>query len=119
MFHLGRTPRSRRTLAAACLPYVLVSIFVEFLHVDPQFRARVAPVAVGEASAVASRTSRTDDACPTCLWLRIGVRLGSRVLSPNPTVVVSAEIATPPADWPDSPVQHPTALRGPPAPVFG
>ncbi len=116
--HLARTPHSRRAFAAACIPYLLASIFVEFLHVDPQVRAGVPTFVVGQASVGVSEPSRPTDACPACLWLRIGVRLDSRVLSADPTRVVSAEVETLADDWSDSPVQLLTTLRGPPTPVL-
>lgn len=119
MFKLARTPLSRRAFAAFCLPYVLVSIFVEFLHVGSQPRPAVTAFVVGEVLVTESPTSRPDDRCPACLWLRVNVRSDSRVLSLDPARVVSAEVETPEADRPDSPVQHPTALRGPPTPALG
>lgn len=117
IFHLARTLRSRRAFVALCLPYVLAAIFVDFLHVGPQFRAGTPAFETADAFDTHSTGPRSDDRCPACLWLQASVPLGSPVVSHSPAQVASSEIETPRTPQSDSPVQHPTVPRGPP-PAF-
>jgi hypothetical protein len=96
------------------MPYVLASIFVQFLHAGPQVGAAAAAFSAGTVVHADSQGSKSDDSCPACLWLHASVPLGSPVLSHEPARVASSEIEPPGTAQPDSPAQHPTSPRGPP-----
>lgn len=114
MSKLAHTPRSRRAFMALGLPYVLASIFVGFLHVGQPARTGPPEVVAGGVAVMAAPAARPDDRCPACIWLQIGVRLEPPVVSRVPRVA-SAEIQALKTHRPDSPIQHPTAPRGPPS----
>jgi hypothetical protein len=114
---LIRGSRLRRALTAACLPWVVTSVLVDFVHVHAPLGGLVATVT---AAPLANPPAAGDDyACPACAWLKIG----QRAVAPFPVRV--AIRATPPeivplpvACWTRSPIPRPTAFRGPPHPTF-
>lgn len=125
----SRSTRWRRLFFAACLPYIVVSVLVESLHVSPVLRQEpVAPVqtlaAQGTLRIVAPFVScihetLPDDSCPACNWLRIGRRLESGITLVRTRDVTLEAVAYTQTTWPNSPVPHPSLFRGPPRPVLG
>lgn len=120
MRHFRRSVRWRQALVAACLPYLLLSVVVDFVHVHGQVSTSV--YAPGEAALTArgDPAHQPDRPCTVCLWLRSGLQLTS-----NTPTALTAETATSdlvlPADavWPDSPTPRPAPLRGPPSSLLG
>jgi hypothetical protein len=125
--HFARSSRWRQVFFAACLPYVVVSVFVESLHTG---QARQGDATAPAAIVVTDGASRTqaagalvlaagsEESCPACNWLRLGRRIESPVGLVRTQDIVLAD--TPPliADWPASPVPHPALFRGPPRSVL-
>jgi hypothetical protein len=128
-----RSSRWRQVFFAACLPYIVVSIFVESLHTGPARQGSAstdsavaalvaaglqAPSATLQASAASVLATSDDESCPACNWLRLGrrienpvglVRTEDKVLANAPPLIALA---------PTSPVPHPALFRGPPRPVL-
>jgi hypothetical protein len=117
-----RSSRWRRAFFAACLPYILVSVFVESLHTGPAAGtatlAAQASIIASDAGALRVQAPGTEESCPACNWLRLGRRVE------NPVGLVRTEDlvleASPPfiALYPSSPVPHPALFRGPPRRVL-
>ena len=119
----ARSSRWRQAFFAACLPYIVVSVFVESLHTGQARQGDAsAPAAIVVTDAAASgpilQAAGSDESCPACNWLRLGRRIESPVGLVRTQDTVLA--VTPPlvALWPDSPVPHPALFRGPPRPVL-
>jgi hypothetical protein len=111
----------QRTFLAACLPYVLLAAFVDFVHVHaapyPPFS-----LAASNGPAVAGSVDgarQTGSACPVCLWLRAGPRLAPQVSIEAAEAAVRSEVAPSTDDAPASPIPLPAAFRGPPRPALG
>ncbi len=112
----SRSVRWRRAFLAASLPYLLVSVFVDFVHVH------AATAGPGTSSTeqsitlpVQRTTPRADYTCTACLWLRTGLQLVSSARArlavqacTNDLVLLAFTV------WPESPTSPPALLRGPP-----
>jgi hypothetical protein len=118
----ARSSRWRQAFFAACLPYIVVSVFVESLHTGQARQGDTPALATTVTDAAASgpvlQAAGSDESCPACNWLRLGRRIESPVGLVRTQDTVLAD--TPPlvALWPDSPVPHPALFRGPPRPVL-
>lgn len=117
MRYLARLSRFRAAVIAACLPYLLVSVFVDFVHVHAPAPVSVS-AATGEATMAgpgAHQAPRPDYTCTACLWLRTGLQL---VANAPARVASQASTGALPrlkkAIWPDGPTVRPALLRGPP-----
>ena len=111
----------RRTFVAACLPYVMLAVFVDFVHVHT---ATNRPLSVassnGPAIEVAVNDARqTGSPCAVCLWLRAGPRLAPQVSVEGAQTALQSESVQQIDDAPVSPIPHPATFRGPPRPAFG
>jgi hypothetical protein len=107
---------------AALMPYALAAVFADFGHVHSAQEPR-APVGAVYPTVEARPLTRppvdgTDPSCPACAWLRTG----HRAETPVTIGLAARELASPirllESEWPDSPVPHQPALRGPPPPSF-
>lgn len=114
---LVRSRRLRLAVVTACLPYILMALLVESLHgaqpsdsVGVAWAAQTTSVAAGPVAA-----DHAPYACPVCAWLRVGTRQVQQTSLPGAIDAVPLLVAPHLADWPDSPVPHPTAFRGPPS----
>ena len=96
---LSRTvTRWRRAFIAACLPYLLLSVFVDFLHVHPAVgtgrAARPSRRCARRPTVPSSQSSRLpDNTCAVCQWLRMGTRL-------QPSVAVATALGIAPGGRP-------------------
>jgi hypothetical protein len=111
-----RSRRWRQAFFAACLPYILVSVFVESLHAatrpdaDDVIAGASASIAIG-----APGSSATDPySCPVCAWLSVGTQQVRQIAIGATGDSVRALPVLLAAAWPDSPVPHPALFRGPP-----
>jgi len=117
---LVRSKRWRRTLVAACLPYLLLSVFVDFIHLHPLLSGTVPQISVSQRVATpAPRNSRLPDStCAVCQWMRAGTGLQASV-APGPTVVALPNAVTPLATaCPPRPALLSPDFRGPPLALF-
>lgn len=118
--HLLRSSRSRRAFVWCCVPYLFLSVFADFLHVHPLFGPGSRVGIVHQIASVPTQRPHQipDASCAICQWQRIRPRLqaamsGSPAILSVPTLVVAVAAA-----FPESPVPHPSAFRGPPQPSF-
>jgi hypothetical protein len=117
-----RSRRWRQVFFAACLPYILVSVFVESLHTGPSGStfapATTQSVVAADGGVLHVQAPVPEESCPACNWLRLGRRIENPVGLVRTQDIVLA--AAPPliALWPESPVPHPALFRGPPRPVL-
>jgi len=118
--HVRQSRRWRQTLFALCLPYLLASVLVDFVHVHRQPVATASALA-GEVGVTAPRQApRPDNPCTACLWLRTGLQL-----TPHAAATLAAGVATtafvlpPDAVRPDTPAAPSTLLRAPPSTLLG
>lgn len=100
---------------AACLPYLLLSVLVDFVHLHPLFDVRAPQISATNHVAPCPTTKGYDAPCAICQWLRAGTGLQPSVAA-GPAVVrlagdVTAGLAVPCG----SPARLPIAPRGPPA----
>jgi hypothetical protein len=95
---------------------MLVSVFVDFLHVD----RLTAPSAIGVAASdvlITARPVRSPNdpsSCPACVWQRLAPRQVAQVCLNLTADTVRALLVPLATEWPDSPVPRPAAFRGPP-----
>jgi hypothetical protein len=115
--HLIRSPRVRRAFVWSCVPYLLLSLFADFLHGHPLLNPDAPAIGIVHhvPSAAAPRPHKLPGApCAICQMQRVRTRLqaGTARTSatiPDPTLLASVSVAVP-----KSPVPHPSAFRGPP-----
>lgn len=122
----ARSTRWRQFFFAACLPYIVLSVVVELFHTSPAGRVEPAWTFVSRAASTggAAPTSGPcmhaavgDDSCAACNWLRVGRRLESAVSLERTRETVVERVVVTAALFPESPIPHPSLLRGPPRPV--
>ena len=115
--YLVRSRRLRLAVITACLPYVLMALLVESLHgAQPSDLVGLAPAAqTASLSAGPVTPPHAPYVCPVCAWMRIGTRQVQQTSLAGASDAVLLLVPPHIADWPDSPVPHPTAFRGPPS----
>ena len=87
-----RSSCRRRVLITAFLPYLLLSVFVDFVHLHPLLSGTVPQIsAVKHVAACTGPTSRTGDSpCAIGQWLRAGTGIQPAVSAPLTPVMLSA-----------------------------
>lgn len=120
MLHLIRSSRFRLTFVWCCVPYLLLSVFADFVHVHPLLNpgSRVVGITSEAVSAPAQPLHRNPDwSCAICQWQRVGP--GSQAATVAAAIVAAPTRILPViAAFPKSPVPHPSAFRGPPSLSF-
>src|SRR3954468_22661233 len=116
VLHLIRSSRLRRVFFWSCVPFLLLSVFADFLHVHPLLNP--GSPAVGTAHQAVSAPTQPrhripDWSCAICQWQRVGpgaqAATTASAIGSAPTPVLPAIAA-----FPKSPIPHPSAFRGPP-----
>src|SRR5437764_810520 len=71
MRHVGPS-RRRRVLVAACLPYLLLSLFVDLVHLHPLLNGGPAQISTSQHIGKCSETppKAPEAPCAICQWLR-------------------------------------------------
>lgn len=101
---------------AACLPYLLLAMFVDFLHAHrPDSGPAPVPGVVHVAPAPDGPEATPDYACPVCAWLRMGPSVEAPFSLATCSASLSRMAAPTIAAAPDSPVPLPSLFRGPPS----
>ena len=113
---LAAFTRRRKALAAAVLPYLLLSLFVDFVHLH---RLINGPVPFSSASVHANTdqgtgTSLPDAACAICQWLRAGTSMQAAVTTQQAPAVVATTLVALRTLTPVRPDLGSPDFRGPP-----
>jgi hypothetical protein len=103
----------------SCVPYLLLSIFADFLHVHPLLNPPRS-VATGIVHAVEfapppAARRLPDSACAICQWQRVGPRLHAAISAGPATFAPQVLVVAAGSSFHESPVPHPSAFRGPPS----
>jgi hypothetical protein len=99
---------------AACLPYLLLAAFVDFVHVDRQAETAAPASDTVRLAGPAAPAGAHDQACPICAWLRVGPGLDTPIAPGACADLVARMIAPIRLTPPESPVPLPAQFRGPP-----
>lgn len=116
MISLSGFTRRRKALVAAFLPYLLLSVFVDFVHLH---RLINGPVAAASASAHIKdgrgTTSRVPEtSCAICQWVRAGTGAYTTAVAHQAPVLIAAAIVTRSTLSPSRPDLRTADFRGPP-----
>jgi hypothetical protein len=110
--------RWRQTFVAICLPYLLVSVLVDFVHVH--LPAGAATTQTAAFAAPSRSTPQPDYTCTSCAWLRSGVQLLATTGDALAVgITATAFVFAPDAVRPDTPLAQSAPLRGPPSSLLG
>jgi hypothetical protein len=109
--------RRRRALVAAFLPYLLLSLFVDFVHLHRLFTGNMSPLDESQhVTAVSPGQQRLPDApCAICQWLRAGTGLQTSTTAQFTFDTIDAAIAPLASSSPLRPILGTPDFRGPPA----
>lgn len=111
-----RTSRWRRALVAACLPYLVLSVFINFVHLHPLLDDNAPQISATNHVAPCPTGKVFDSSCALCQWLRAGTGLQPLVAA-GPSFVRLPDGVKPPSSGPARrSFDRPTSPRGPPAP---
>lgn len=117
---LVRSRRWRRRLVAACLPYLFLSVFVDFIHLHP-LSGGDAP-GISASAHVAGPETHTprlpDSPCAVCLWMQAGAGLEPSATAGPTAVAVSNDLTPLPVACPARPALLTPDFRGPPPSLF-
>ena len=94
MITLAGFTRRRKALVAAVLPYLLLSLFVDFLHLH---RLITGPLSVTSTSvhlenAQDAPTKLPETTCAICQWLRAGTGMQTVVSTPQAPSLLGASL---------------------------
>ena len=109
-----RSSRRRRTLVAACLPYLLLSVFVNFVHLHPLLNESVPQISATQHVAACPTAKAYDSQCAICQWLRAGTGLKAVIAVGPAVLLMPGDVALTTAPPRGSPVRLSIDLRGPP-----
>jgi hypothetical protein len=119
VLHLVRSTRARRLFVWSCVPYLVLSIFADFLHAHPLFDSAPSVGIVQQVAPCAEHPHRIpDSSCAICQWQRVSPKLQATTSVGPVTLTIQAPTLARIAAFPQSPVPHPTTFRGPPSPSF-
>jgi hypothetical protein len=109
--------RRRKALVAAVLPYLLLSVFVDFVHLH---RLINGPLTAASASAhinteLPGTSKLPDTSCAICQWMRAGTGMQAAVTAEQAPAVVTAALVTLDRLAPMRPDLGSPDFRGPPA----
>src|SRR5512140_1060964 len=100
-----RASRLRRTLVAACLPYLLLSVFVNFVHLHPLWNDSAPQISATDHVAPCPPGKTFDSSCALCQWMRAGTGLQAFVGAGPAVVLVSDDVALPTTEPRGSPAR--------------
>ena len=117
MISLAGFTRRRKALVAAVLPYLLLSVFVDFVHLH---RLINGPLSVASASARlttddGTATKLPEASCAICQWLRAGSGMQPAVTTQQAPVLITAPLVACRTLTPSRPDLGSPDFRGPPS----
>lgn len=110
-----RSTCRRRLLISAFLPYLLLSVFVDFVHLHPLLQGTQISAAKHVAACTGSATRTNDSPCAICQWLRAGTGLKASVAVGPSIVLLADQVTAPVITARGSPAPLSVDLRGPPS----
>ena len=112
-----RSTCRRRLLISAFLPYLLLSVFVDFVHLHPLLQGTIPQISGAQhvAGCTGSPTKTADSPCAICQWLRAGTGLQASVAVGPSIVLLADQVAAPVMAARGSPAPLSIDLRGPPS----
>lgn len=116
MISLAGITRRRKALAAAFLPYLLLSVFVDFVHLHRLIAGPIAPSSLSEhvAPTVPGGSKLPESSCAICQWQRAGTGMQTSVTDEPTREVISAVVTPQPSVVPLRPDFGSPDFRGPP-----
>ena len=116
MISLAGFTRRRRALVAAFLPYLLLSLFVDFVHLHRLFTGNMSLLSETQhVAAVSTGQQRLPDApCAICQWLRAGTGLQTSTTAHFTFDTIATPLAPLPSSVPFRPALGAPDFRGPP-----
>jgi len=115
-----RSSCRRRLLISAFLPYLLLSVFVDFVHLHPLLQGSVPQIsAVKHVAGCSGDATRTNDSpCAICQWLRAGTGMQATVAVGPRIVLLPDQVSMAVVKVRGSPNPHSIDPRGPPSVPF-
>lgn len=115
-----RSSCRRRLLISAFLPYLLLSVFVDFVHLHPLLQGAIPQISAAKhvAACTGSATGRHESPCAICQWLRAGTGLHASVMVGPSIMLLPDQVAAPVVAARGSPAPLSIDPRGPPSPLF-
>jgi hypothetical protein len=115
-----RSSCRRRILITALLPYLLLSVFVDFVHLHPLLQGTVPQIsAVKHVAGCTGPATRTNDSpCAICQWLRAGAGMQTSIAVGPSIMLLPEHVAMPIVQVRGSPAPHSIDPRGPPSSLF-
>lgn len=112
--------RWRRTLVAACLPYLLLSVFVDFIHLHPLLSGDAPRNSVSQhvAGPGTPHPRLPDPTCAVCRWMQAGTGLQASVSAGEAVVALANDLTPLAAPCPARPALLSPDFRGPPLTLF-
>jgi hypothetical protein len=116
VLHLIRSSRLRQAFFWSCVPFLLLSVFADFLHVHPLLNLGSPAVGIAHQAVSAPKQPEhriPDWSCAICQLQRVGPGAQAETMA---SAIVSAPSRVLPSifAFPKSPIPHPSAFRGPP-----
>lgn len=119
MRHFTRHSRWQRAFVAACLPYLLLAMFVDFFHGHRPEETVASPPGIVHLTQPPDNPDATPEySCPVCAWLRLGPNLETPFSLGTCSDIVRMMVVLPVPGEPESPVPLPSHLRAPPSPAI-
>jgi hypothetical protein len=115
-----RSSCRRRLLVSAFVPYLVLSVFVDFLHLHPLLQGSVPQMSAVKhvAGCTGPATRTTDSPCAICQWLRASTGMQASVEVRASISLLPDQIALSVVQVRGSPIPHSIDSRGPPSPLF-
>ena len=115
-----RSSCRRRLLISAFLPYLLLSVFVDFVHLHPLLQDSVPQLSAAKhvAGCTGPVTRTTDSPCAICQWLRAGTGMQASIAIGPSITLLADQVAMSVLQVRGSPPLHSIDPRGPPSVLF-
>jgi hypothetical protein len=112
--------RRRRLLLATFLPYLLLSVFVDFVHLHPLLGGTIPQLSAAQHVAGCTDPARktTESPCAICQWLRAGTGLQASISVGPAIMLLPDSVSLPVSEARGSPAPLSIDPRGPPSAFF-
>ena len=100
------------------MPYLLLSVFVNFVHLHPLLNESVPQISASQHVAACPAAKTFDSQCAICQWLRAGTGLKAAIAAGPVVLLMPGDVALVGASPRGSPVRLSIDPRGPPSVRF-